>query len=227
MSTYLLINKDKIRADSYILGFMVSFYLIFVLIFHIEGLFSIIAYPLIALLAQGVLKIFSSLNKRNRGRGNNINQFFMGLFYVIFTLCLLGFFITFPNITYQRIINLIAFPMFVVGIAGILKCIIIKVYSLKSRIINTVIGGITIELCIMAFFSPLIFPENFFLFHLISLSISLIFNIIGRAALYLSEFGLKLISFRNFKIFFYIISDYLLHVDSNGNLILDKIEFED
>ncbi|UCC20015.1 MAG: hypothetical protein JSV62_01670 [Promethearchaeota archaeon] len=227
MSTYLLINKEKIRADSYILGFMVSFYLIFLLIFQIEGIFSIIAYPLIALLAQGVLKIISSVNKRNRGRRNNINQFLMGMFYVIIAILLLGYFITFPNITSQRIINLIAFPIFIVGIAGILKCIIIKVYSLKSRIINTIIGGITIELSIMAFFSPFILPESFFLFHIINLSISLIFNILGRAALYLSEFGLKLISFRNFKIFFYIISDYLLQVDNNGNLILDKIEFED
>ncbi|MFX1420463.1 MAG: hypothetical protein ACFE9N_16280 [Promethearchaeota archaeon] len=227
MSTYLLINKDKIRADSYTLGFTVVFFLIFLLIFQIEALFSIIAYPLVALLIQGVLKIISSLNKRNRGRGNNVNQFFIGIFYMIFSLWLLVYFITFPNITSQRIINLIAFPMFIVGISGILKCIIIKVYSFKFRIINTIIGGITIELCIMVFFSPLIFPESFFLFHIIALSISLIANILGRAALYLSEFGLSLLSFRNFKIFFYIISDYLLQVDSEGNLILDKIEYED
>ncbi|MFW9880983.1 MAG: hypothetical protein ACFFG0_48595 [Candidatus Thorarchaeota archaeon] len=227
MSTYLLINKEKIRADSYILGFTLLCFLTFLLVYQIEGIFTIIAYPLVALLIHGTLKIISSLNKRNRGRGKNINQIIVGMFYIIFSLWLLIYFITFQNMTSQRIINLIALPVLIVGIAGIIKCIIIKVYTLKYRVINTVIGGITIELCIMAFFSPLIFPENFFIFHIITLSVSLIVNIFGRAALYLSEFGLSLLSFRNFKIFFYIISDYLLQVDNEGNLILEKIEFED
>jgi len=227
MSTYLLINKDKIRADTYILGFIVVAFLAYILILNIEGLFSIIVYPLVALLTQGILKIISNLNKRNRGRGNNVTQILVGIGYIIFSLWLLMYFFSFPNITSQMLINLIAFPMVIVGIAGIIKSIIIKIYTLKYRIINIIIGGISIELCILAFASPLIFPESFFLFHIIALSIALIFNVLGRAALYLSEFRLSLLSLRNFKIFFYIISDYFLQIDSNGNLILDKIEHDD
>ncbi len=224
MANYEIVNKDKVRADSYILGFLVIFYLVFLLVFKIEAIFNFIAYPLVALLIQGFLKIISGLNKRNRERGNNFTQILLGTIYIIFSSWFLRYLISFPNITLQTLINLIAFPMIIVGIAGIIKSIIIKIYSLKYRIINTIIGIITIAICIMAFAAPLIFPESFFLFHIIVFLIILILNVLGRAALYLSEFGLSLVSFRNFKIFFYIISDYLLQVDSNGNLILDKIK---
>ncbi len=224
MANYEIVNKDKVRADSYILGILVVFYLVFLLVFKIEAIFNFIAYPLVALLIQGILKIISGLNKRNRERGNNFTQILLGIIYIIFSSWFLRYLISFPNITLQTLINLIAFPMIIVGIAGIIKSIIIKIYSLKYRIINIIIGGITIAICMMAFASPLIFPESFFLFHIIVFLIILILNILGRAALYLSEFGLSLVSFRNFKIFFYIISDYLLQVDSNGNLILDKIK---
>ncbi len=225
MVPYHLVNKDKIRADTYILGILVIFYLIFVLTFKIEAIFNIIVYPLVALSIQGFLKIISSLNKRNRERGNKFNQILLGIIYIFFSLWFLGYLISFPNITSKTLINLIAFPMVIVGIAGIIKSIIIKIYSLKYRIINSIIGGITIGICMMAFTSPIILPTSIFLFHIIAFSIVLIINVLGRAALYLSEFGLSLVSIRNFKVFFYIISDYLLQVDSNGNLILDKIKY--
>lgn len=225
MVPYHLVNKDKIRADTYILGILVIFYLIFVLTFKIEAIFNIIVYPLVALSIQGFLKIISSLNKRNRGRGNKFNQILLGIIYIFFSLWFLGYLISFPNITSKTLINLIAFPMVIVGIAGIIKSIIIKIYSLKYRIINSIIGGITIGICMMAFTYPIILPKSIFLFHIIAFSIVLIINVLGRAALYLSEFGLSLVSIRNFKVFFYIISDYLLQVDSNGNLILDKIKY--
>jgi len=225
METYHLVNKDKIRSDSYILGILVIFYLIFILIFEIEAIFSMIAYPLVALAIQGFLKIISSVNKRKRERGNKVNQILSGIIYIFFSLWFLGYLISLPNITSKTLINLIAFPMVIVGIAGIIKSIIIKIYSLKYRIINSIIGSITIGISMMAFTSPVILSKSVFLLQIIAFSILLIFNVLGRAALYLSEFGLSLVSFRNLKVFFYIISDYLLQVDSNGNLILDKIEY--
>ncbi len=46
---------------------------------------------------------------------------------------------------------------------------------------------------------------------------------IGRAALYLSEFGLSLLDKNNYKLFFYIISDYLIYVNEEGNIVLTKL----
>ena len=57
-----------------------------------------------------------------------------------------------------------------------------------------------------------------------SLSLIVLVNVISRAAMYLSEFGLSVLRLSNFKLFFYIISDYLLFVDQDGNIILNKIE---
>ena len=224
MSTYLKIDKNKIRADNYITIFLVVGYLVFALFLKIEGLMGIIVYPFAALFAVGVLKIISGLNKRNRGRDNNFAKILLGLFYIIFTIWFLGFLFSMPNVTSQIIVNLIAFPILIVGIAGIIKGILITIFSLKWRIMNIIIGGITIEVCVLAFISPIILPNSFFLFHIINLFIILMLNVLGRAALYLSKFGLSLLHMRNFKIFLYIISDYLLQVDSDGNIILEKIE---
>jgi hypothetical protein len=65
--------------------------------------------------------------------------------------------------------------------------------------------------------------QNLALFNLISLFVILFVNILSRAALYLSEYGLSLMHLRNFKIFFYIISDYLIFVNHEGNLVLEKM----
>ncbi|MFX1571968.1 MAG: hypothetical protein ACFFB0_04425 [Promethearchaeota archaeon] len=224
MSTFLNINKQKIRADNFITIFLVIGYLFFALFLRIEGLMGVIVYPFAALFALGIIKIISSLNRRNRGENNSFRKILIGLLYIIFSAGFLSFLFSFSNVTTQVIVNLVAFPITIVGISAIIKGIIIKVYSLKFRIINIIIGNITIILCFFTYSSPNFLPKSFFLFDLIVLSIALFFNVLGRAGIYLSEFGLSLLSLRNLKIFFYIISDYLLQVDENGNLLLEKIE---
>jgi len=225
MSTFLNINKQKIRADNFITISLVIGYLFFALFLRIEGLMGIIVYPFTALLAVGFIKIISSLNKRNRGRSNNFPRILLGLFYIIFSLGFLLFLFSMQNVTTQILINLVAFPLIIVGISAFIKGIIISIYSLKSRIINIIIGGFTIILSLLAFSSPIFLPRSFYLFHIIALSIILLVNVLGRAMLYLSEFGLSIFSLRSLKIFFYIISDYLLQVDDNGNFLLEKIEY--
>lgn len=81
----------------------------------------------------------------------------------------------------------------------------------------------TLIICILTPFSYRIFDPSSFLFHIVSLSVALTANIISRAALYLSEFGLSLLHKNNFKLFFYIISDYLIYVNEEGNIVLTKI----
>ncbi|MFX1311391.1 MAG: hypothetical protein ACFFHD_02100 [Promethearchaeota archaeon] len=224
MSTFLNINKKKIYADNVITIFLVVGYLFFALILRIEGLMGIIVYPFTALFAEGFLKVFSSLNKRNRGKDNNFLKILVGLSYMIFSLWFLSFLFSMPNVTTQIIINLVAFPMTIVGISGIIKGIIIDIYSLRFRILNIIIGGFTIGICSLAYLSPIFLPRSFFLFHIVALLLILLFNVLRRATPYLSEFGLSILSLRNLKVFFYIISDYLLQVDNIGNLLLEKIE---
>jgi hypothetical protein len=108
----------------------------------------------------------------------------------------------------------------IAGFAGIIKGLIINLYSVKYRMINIIVGFFTVIISFLTY-STIV---NNFLFNVILLCLTLLLNIFCRAALYLSEFGLSLMQIKNFKLLFYIISDYLIFVDNDGNLILSKLE---
>ncbi|MHA2130941.1 MAG: hypothetical protein ACW99L_13300, partial [Promethearchaeota archaeon] len=172
----------------------------------------------------GFLKIINGANKRNRGNDKNIKRILFGIISILFSLSFLNFIISQPTVKFQNIINLASYPMVVVGISAIVKGFIINIYSKKYRLINILVGVITLWVCVLAFYSHFIIPLDLNLFHLISLTCILIANILSRAALYLSEFKLTILNLRNLKLFFYIISDYLLFVDGEGNVFLSKVE---
>ncbi|MHA1914064.1 MAG: hypothetical protein ACW986_06140 [Promethearchaeota archaeon] len=218
-----LMNKQKIRADDYIIGFLIITYIVFAVFFKLEWVMSIIVYPFMSLFIFGILNIQKSMRRRPNQAGRSINKFLLGVLSIIFSVSFLIFIFIQPSIKTQNMINLIAYPLVVAGIAGIIKGIHISVYSIKQRIINIIGGGVTILLSLLALFTPVFTQSNLFLIQIVSLTLVLFLNIISRAALYLSEFGLSLIQFRNFKLFFYIISSYLVSVDKEGNIILDKI----
>ncbi|MFX1420462.1 MAG: DUF308 domain-containing protein, partial [Promethearchaeota archaeon] len=196
------------------------FYIIFALLYLMDAILSMIVYPFISLAIWGILKIISTFNKRNNDNHGKLNKFLFGIISIVFSILFLWFILSQPNITPQRIISLVAFPMMIVGFAGIIKGMIIDIYSLKHRIMNIIIGIITLAFSLIGFF----YLVRNFLFNFIAISLTLLFNIISRAALYLSEFGLSLVHIKNFKLFLYIISDYLVYIDRNGNIILTKIE---
>jgi hypothetical protein len=215
-----MINKNKIRADDYISILMILSYLGFALFFRIEAFVSIMVYPFASLAIFGILKIINGLNKKKKDNSGNLNKILLGTVYLIFGVLFLNFILIQPNITGNIIITLIAFPMLIVGIAAVVKGYLVDIYLIGSRLINIIIGIITIVISLMAF----TVSEEVFVIYFAILLIVLLINILSRAALYLSEFGLSLSHLRNFKLFLYIISDYLLTVDRNGNLILSKIE---
>jgi len=215
-----LIDKNKIRADDYITISMILMYLLYAIFFTLEAYVSLIVYPLIALMVTGILKIVNSLKKKNRGNDSNFNQILRGIIYIIFGWFFINNILIQPNITPNRIITLIAFPLVIVGMAGIIKGILIDIYSAKHRVLNILIGLVTLIISVMAFAST----EENYIIYILTLSTIFLINILSRAALYLSEYGLSLIHLKNFKLFLYIISDYLLYIDINGNIVLSKIE---
>lgn len=215
-----LIDKNKIRADNYITILLVVCFLLFAIFFPLDALLSIIVYPFASLTCLGILNIVSVLEKRNYKNHGKLNKILSGIIYINFSVLILWFILTQPNIASQRIVALIAFPMLIVAFAGIIKGSIIDIYSLKYRRVNIYIGIITFIICMLVLLNVM----NNFLFNIIVLSLTLLINILSRAALYLSEFGLSIVHIKNLRLFLYIISDYLINIDRNGNLILSKIE---
>lgn len=211
-----LIDKNKILADNYISILLVFAYILFAIFFPLEAMLSIIVYPFASLTFYGIVKIISALNKRKYGK---LNKILLGIISITFSALFLWFILTQPNVTSQRIVALIAFPMLIVAFAGIIKGSIIDIYSLKYRRMNIYIGIITIIITILVLLNIM----NNFLFNIIALSLTLLINILSRAALYLSEFGLSIVHIKNLRLFFYMISDYLIHIDRNGNLVLTKL----
>ncbi|MBY8984388.1 MAG: hypothetical protein KGD65_04920 [Candidatus Lokiarchaeota archaeon] len=216
-----LIHKDKIRADDYISGFLILSYILFALFFRLELIMSLIVYPFISLFFYGIAKIINGINKRNRGNNRNPNRVLFGIISITFSIAFLNFFMAQPNVTFQNIINLAAYPVLIVGFASIIKGKFINAYSRKYRDINIGIGMISMIVCLLALFSSRILPSDFNILHAYSLSITLVVNILSRAALYLSEYNLSLL--RNFKLFFYIISDYFIYINNEGNIVLSKL----
>ncbi|MHA1986317.1 MAG: hypothetical protein ACW98D_06755 [Promethearchaeota archaeon] len=215
-------HKDKIRAEDYITGFLIIGFLIFAVFYTLESLMSLLVYPLIALFFRGIVSIKVGTAKINKGNPKNLNKVLLGIISIGFSVAILDFFVKLPEITPQILITLAVYPIFITGLASIVKGLIINIYSRKHRYINIFIGIITIMFCMFALFSYQIFYPNSYLFHFVSLSILLIINILSRAALYLSEFNLSLFHKKNYKLFFYIISDYLIYVNKKGDIVLTK-----
>ena len=213
-----LIYKKKIKADDYISVLIAANYIAFALFYHLELLISIVVYPFVALAFYGVIKIINFLNKKNT-KERSFVKFLFGIVAIMVSILFLWFMLSQPNVTSQVIMKLIAFPLLVVGFAAIVKGVLIDIYSRKLRNVTIVVGIITILLCLSIFLN--IF--NNLIFSIVTLSIILIVNVITRAALYLSEFGLSIKRIKNFKIFLYIISDYLIYIEKDGNLVLSKI----
>ena len=217
------IHKDKIRADDYVSSFLIIGLILFALFFTLEFIMSLLVYPFIALFFHGILKIIAGTNKRNKGNPKNLNRVLFGIISIVFSVVILYFFVNLPKVTPQNLIALATYPIVIVGCASIVKGKIINIYSRKHRYISIIIGSITLIICILTPFSYRIFDPSSFLFHIVSLSVALTANIISRAALYLSEFGLSLLDKNNYKLFFYIISDYLIYVNEEGNIVLTKL----
>ncbi|MFW9826792.1 MAG: DUF308 domain-containing protein [Candidatus Thorarchaeota archaeon] len=219
MDIYEIIDKNKIRADDYITVLMVISYALFALFFRLEAFLSIIVYPFSALAIFGVLKIINALNRRRSDEGNIINKLLFGTASIIISVFFLNLILIQPNVTLNIIITLISFPLLIVGYAGIIKGLLIDKYSIKHRIVSVFVGIITLVVCLLGLF----YVINIFLMNILNLCIVFVLNVLSRAALYLSEYGLSLIRLKNFKLFLYIISDYLIFVDKNGDVLLSKI----
>lgn len=198
-----LLDKQKRIADEISLAILIIGVLCLGLFLHLTFIMSLMIYPMFSLLIYGILKIRKGFNKKLNETALKILNVLFGIVCILFGLLLIIFIFSYPNVGLNQIIYLLAFPVIIVGIAGIVKGIIIKEYPYKYRAMNIFVGIITIIITQINF----ILAENFFIFHISSLTIIILLNIFSRAAMYLSQYKLSL-KLTNLRYFFYIINDY-------------------
>lgn len=218
--SYIIENemlKQKIRADNVITIILFATFLILALFLKLIALMSIIVYPLVSLFFFGIYKIIKGVFKKLREKALNVLHIIFGIAFTIFSFYMLDLIFSYPNVGIPQLVYLLAFPTLLIGIAGIIKGIIIKEYFFRYRLMNIITGSTTVILTIMAFASA----EKLFLFYIISLPTCLLFNAISRAIMYLSEYNLPL-RLKNIKYFFYILSEDSEY-DVNRKIELNKL----
>ncbi|MFW9946441.1 MAG: hypothetical protein ACFFDX_06380 [Candidatus Odinarchaeota archaeon] len=203
MVTENIIDRQKRQADAINLVILIAGVLILPLFLKLTFIMSIIIYPMFSLLIYGTLKIQKGFSKKLNNVPIKVLNVLFGIGCILFGLFLIIFIFSFPNADLYQIINLLAFPVIIIGLSGMVKGIIIREYPYKYRAMNIYIGIITVIIAIIAF----ILTGIGFIFHIFSLAITILLNIISRAAMYLSQFKLSL-KFRNLRYFIYIINDY-------------------
>jgi len=202
-------NKQKLLVDD-----IISVILIIIIIFQVAfiqliAIMSLAVYPLFCLILYGLSRAYKSIFDRKLNFIRSVLNLSLGIACIIIPSYILNLMFTRPNITARFIIYFLGMPIFLIGFAGLLKGLIVTVYSPLFRYLNILIGAITMYFTVIA----IVFAETGFIFHLFTLLTTLTLNGLLRSALYLSEYGLSLKSFRNLKLVWFIMDNIPLQLD--------------
>jgi len=210
------LHKQKVLADDFILASIVITIFILFLFFHLILVMSLIVYPVSTMFLLGIYKVLIGLFNKNL-KESRLKNIIFGSFYIPFSIFILSIIFSQPHITKGYIIYFLAIAMIIIGFAGIIKGVIIKSYLFKFRLINMIIGTLTIVYTIFAFK----FAESGFIYNLILIPIVLLLNGLGRAALYLSEYQISILYLRKlviFKFLFQLINEVPIEVISEKTI---------
>jgi len=207
MSIRTTMNKQKLMVDDIITVVLIVILFLLALGFRIFLLMSLIVYPLASLLIYGIGGTYKGIFNKKMKSIKKVINFILGIVYILFAIFMLTLLFTPPRIPINYVIYFLFIPIFLIGIGGVLKGLLIDVYSPLLRFLNALIGAITVIFAIIA----LIYAETSFTFHLVTLLTTLTLNGILRSALYLSEYELSLKSFRNLRLVWFLMDNVPLH----------------
>ena len=207
MSSRYLMNKRKLLVDDIMSVTLVIFIISLAASSQLLAIMSMGVYPLSSLILYGVYRAFKSIFDKDLNFILRVLNLLFGITCIIIASYVLSYMFTRPNIPVSFIIFFLGVPIFLIGLAGLLKGLIINVYSPLFRRLNVLIGATTVLFTIIAIF----FEENGFVYILFTLLTVLALNGILRGALYLSEYGLSLKSYKNFRLIFFIMDSPRLH----------------
>ena len=186
MSIRTTMNKQKLMVDDIITVVLVVILLLLALGFRIFLLMSLIVYPMASLLLYGIGGTYRGIFNKKMNSIKKVINFILGIVYILFAIFMFTLLFTPPRIPITYIIYFLSIPIFLIGIGGLLKGLLVDVYAPLFRFLNVLIGAITVIFTGIA----IIYAETGYIFHLFTLLTTLTLNGILRSALYLSEYGL-------------------------------------
>jgi len=197
-----LINNDKIKCDNILsISLLLSLALMFIF-FQFIVYISLMVYPFCSVFFFGIYHLYRGMFKEKTTK-RIIYKLLQGVTYVIFSSFFLILIFSYPHITLNYVVIFLSIPLIFIGLAAIVKAILIDVYSSIYRRINILVGVGTIVITILV----LNYMEVNFILSLTSLIALLIVNGLSRSGLYLSEYGLSLKNLKNLKYVFYIMDN--------------------
>jgi len=198
-----LVNKEKLRCDNIVSVTLIISVVVLLVFFRLIMYVSLMVYPLCSLFLYGIYYVYRGLAKKEKTLNISVRKFIRGIVYLAFSIFMLLLIFSYPHITLSYIIYFISFPVFLIGLAAILKGSIVEVYTLTYRRLNVLIGFLTIGFTFLALY----YVEGYFVLSLISLLGFLILNGILRSGLYLSEYGLSIRNLSNIRLVFFIMDN--------------------
>jgi len=200
MNVRSLMNRQKVIVDD-VISVMLIIIVAYLIIFNqLLGIMSIAVYSLFCLLLYGLYRFYKIIFDRKLKFIFRLLNLLFGISCIIIPSYTLNIVFTRPNVTSSFIIYFLVIPIFLIGLAGLLKGLIVNVYSPLFRFLNALIGAITVLFTVIA----INFADTGYIFHIFTLLTTLTLNGILRAALYLSEYGLSLNSFKNLKLVWFL-----------------------
>lgn len=206
-------HNQKNRTDDINTILLIVSYLALIFALTLIAIMSVVVYSVFFLLIYGFLKIRDCYVHKDFSKAFKITSFITGIGSIVFVGFVYWLIFIVEFVGFDIIIQLIVYPVLLTGIFGLVKGIIISCYIPKFRIWNVSIAIVTIIYAIFAF----IFSNVYFFLHFLILTLVVISNFIVRSAMYLSEYDLTIKNIKNFRLIFWIMSDYPKFI------IIDKI----
>ncbi len=203
MNIRSLLNKRKVLVDDIITAILLVIVL-YLIIFNIKlAIMSLGVYPFFSLILYGFYRSYKGIFTRKLDVIFRVLNLSFGIASIIFSINFINALLTHRMAPASYSIYLLGMPIFLIGLAGLLKGLIVNVYSPNFRYLNILIGATTVFITVIA----IIFAETGFTFHLFTLLTTLALNGIFRSALYLSEYGLSLKNLKNLKLVWFMMDN--------------------
>ncbi|MHA1476600.1 MAG: hypothetical protein ACTSPU_00220 [Promethearchaeota archaeon] len=150
MNVRSLMNRQKVIVDD-VISVMLIIIVAYLIIFNqLFAIMSLAVYSFFCLLLYGLYRSYKCFFDRKLNLILKVLNLIFGIASVIITSYSLYIIFTRPNIPASFNIYFLGFPIFLIGLAGLLKGLIVSVFSPLFFFFYVIIGATTVLLTVIA-----------------------------------------------------------------------------